>query len=186
MTITNTFDIEKLRLSPATAAATTVKKILSIPVHKPPRHDWIRVHPQEKIDVGGVILKDGDDELYLVEPDVAEVLGDEVVFYSMFPYINRVRVLRLWPVRLPPPDGREMDWHRTARAAAARAIDKWVRVAANRSLGAYDVFEAVNQPADPDWPDLTLPQMIKLAFHDRGRIIRDMDHPVVQTLLGQL
>jgi hypothetical protein len=73
MTITNTFDIEKLRLSPATAAAATVKKILSIPVDKPPRHDWIRVHPQEKIDVGGVILKDGDDELYLVEPDVAEV-----------------------------------------------------------------------------------------------------------------
>src|SRR5262245_61687233 len=184
--MSNPFDLEKLRLSPTTAAAVTVKQIISVPVHKPPRHDWIRVHPQEKIDVGGIILKDGDDELYLVDPDIAGALGDELVFFSMYPYINRVGVLRLWPVRLPAPDGKEMDWHRTSRVAAALAIEKWVRVAANRSLGAYEVFQAAVQPPDPVWPELTLGEMVKLAFHDRGKIIRDLDHPVVKALTGQL
>jgi hypothetical protein len=95
-------------------------------------------------------------------------------------------VLRLWPVRLPDIDGKEMDWHRTARTAAAQAINVWVRVVANRSLGAYDVHHAVNPPADPTWPETSINEMVKVAFHDRGRIIRSLDHAVVKTLTGQL
>jgi hypothetical protein len=61
-----------------------------------------------------------------------------------------------------------------------------VRVTANLSLGAYEVREALKPPPDPEWPDLTLPDMIRLAFKDRGRIICDAEHSVVKRLLGSL
>ena len=33
-------------------------------------------------------------------------------------------------------------WHQSAAEAAERAMTCWVRVTANRSLGAYEIFEA--------------------------------------------
>jgi hypothetical protein len=186
MTIHEEFDLAKLRLNPTDVDGQTVKTVISIPVHKPPRHDWIRVHPEESIDVGGIQLKDGDDEFYLVSPDVLEAVAGEVSYYSLFPYINRLGVLRLWPVRLPDPDGKINEWHRTARVAAARGVSDWIRVAANRSLGGYEIFTARTQPPEPKWPDLSLEDMVRIAFHDRGKIIRSIDHPVVKTLAGQL
>ena len=62
----------------------------------------------------------------------------------------------------------------------------WLRVASNRDLGGYEVFEAANQPPDPEWPELDLQQMLHIAFRARGRIIEDSEHPVVKQLLGRL
>jgi hypothetical protein len=95
MSISEEFDLGKLRISPNTAAA-SVKQLLTIPVHKPPKHDWIRVHPTESIDVAGVVLKDGSDEMYLVSTEVAEVLGGELVHFTLYPYIQPRR--RVAPV----------------------------------------------------------------------------------------
>jgi len=39
--------------------------------------------------------------------------------------------------------------------------------------------------AEPKWPDLALADMVKIAFHDRGKIIRDTDHVVVRALTGR-
>ena len=34
------------------------------------------------------------------------------------------------------------------------AMKKWVRVQSNRSLGAYEIYEAAAPWGDPEWPDL--------------------------------
>jgi hypothetical protein len=180
------FDLEALRLDPSQLEATSAKIPISVPCQKPPRHDWIRVHPTLQITVGAILLKEDRDELYIVSPAMASAVGDELITLTMYPYINRAGVVRLWPVRLPSPDGRQNEWHRTAARAAAEAQKKWVRVAANQSLGAYEVSVATNQPPDPEWPDLTLADYIRIAFHDRGRIIKDVDHPVIKHLMGRL
>ena len=67
-----------------------------------------------------------------------------------------------------------------------RRLKKWIRVTASRSLGGYRIFEAANQPPDPEWPPLTFPEMLRLAFTERGRVIEDHEHPVVKQLLGRL
>jgi len=56
---------------------------------------------------------------------------------------------------------------------------------ANRSLGAYEILIAQASMAEPKWPDLALADMVKIAFHDRGKIIRDTDHVVVRALTGR-
>jgi hypothetical protein len=95
--------------------------------------------------------------------------------------IDRQGVPFLWPIRLPDSDGRDLDWYRSAREAAAEAMKRWVRVTANMKAGAYDIFVAESVTAEPNWPDFTLQELIKIAFKDR--LITSLDHRVLQRLL---
>jgi hypothetical protein len=68
--------------------------------------------------------------------------------------------------------------------AAKLAEEKWVRVSANMSLGGYEVFEALGNLSDPEWPDdgINFGRLLEIAF--RGRIINSLDHPIVKKLRG--
>ena len=70
----------------------------------------------------------------------------------------------LWPIPLPGADGRENEWHRSARIAAGKAMEQWVRLEADRALGGYKVFAASGQIEDPTWPKETLGELLKVAF----------------------
>jgi hypothetical protein len=179
-------DLESLRLDPAATEGMAAKVPISIPVHRPAKHDWIRVHPRDSLPVAAIDLKGEQDGIYLLDATMAAALAAELVQFVLHPTINRLGVLRLGPVRLPAPDGRQNEWHRSANVAAAMAKQHWIRVVPNQNLGGYEVYQATIPLPDPTWPELTLQQMLKIAFHDRGRIIRDFDHPVVKLLQGRL
>ena len=85
-------------------------------------------------------------------------------------------------MKLPGPDGKYNEWHRSSAEAAEIAMRKWVRLTANMSLGAYEVFEATGDLPEPTWPDLPFQEILKIAFRDH--IIDSVDHPVVQRLRG--
>jgi hypothetical protein len=51
-------------------------------------------------------------------------------------------------------------------------------------VGAYDVFEAQGELPEPEWPEYDIGVLVEVAF--RGKIINSLDHPVVQSLLGQI
>jgi hypothetical protein len=101
-----------------------------------------------------------------------------------FTAVNRQGVLFLWPIRLPGPDGRVDEWSRTALEAAQMATKGWVRVTANLSLGAYEVFQATGQLPEPEWPNLPFPDVLRIAFKDR--LIDNLDHPVLRRLRGEV
>jgi hypothetical protein len=98
--------------------------------------------------------------------------------------INRQGVLFLWPIRLPGADGKIDEWSRSALDAADEAKTRWVRVTSNMSLGAYEVAVASAQVAEPDWPDLSFQEIIKIAFRDK--MVSDWNHPVLQRLRGEV
>ena len=94
--------------------------------------------------------------------------------------INRQNQVFLWPIKLPT-DGRRNPWLETAMDAAAEAERRWVRVVAGR--GCYDVFSAsCPDLADPEWPEESFNDLLRLAFKDR--LVDRPDHPVVQRLAG--
>jgi hypothetical protein len=103
-----------------------------------------------------------------------------VILYTA---INRQGVLHLWPVKLPTPDGRVLEWHRSAAEAAELAMRKWIRLRANMSLGAYDVFDAEGVIAEPEWPALSYRKILKIAF-GAGRLVDSLDHPLIKRLRG--
>jgi hypothetical protein len=183
---TNPFDPDALRLDQSFTETAGVKKLLTtVPVRKPNRQDFVRVHPDPRYresPVGIIELKE-DRETYLVVKSMAEELQGEFAAATLFTAITRQRVLFIWPVKLPGPDGKHNEWHRTAQEAAELAMTRWVRMTSNMSLGAYETFEATGNWPEPAWPDSTFQEILRIAFH--GRIVDTTDHPIVRRLKGR-
>ena len=179
------FNPAALRLDQSYADTVGVKKLLTtVPVRKPNRQDFVRVHPGPtyRLTPAAIIEVKEDREVYLVTPNMAQRLPGEFSTVTLFTTINRQGTLHLWPVKLPNPEGRQMEWHRSAAEAAERAMKKWVRVTASMSLGAYEIFEASGDIPEPVWPDFSFQDILKIAFRDR--IVDRADHPLVQRLQG--
>lgn len=181
------FDLSALRLGQAFDAAIGVKKaVTTVPVRKPDKQAFVRVRPGEPWRLQTFVLefKEPDRETYLVTPALWAELSAELKPVCLFTGITRQGVLFIWPVRLPGADGRADSWSESALEAAKLCERAWCRVVPNMGLGGYDVLEAqavANLP-EPDWPPLTLQEIIRLAF--RGRLVDSLDHPAVRRLQG--
>jgi hypothetical protein len=183
---TDPFDLDKLRLSQDFAASLGVKKaLLTVPVRRPGNQDFFRVHPGEGWRLETLILELKEEgETYLVDQNLWGQLPGELIPKILYTVISRQGVLMLWPIRLPGEDGRHNEWHRSALEAAEMAQRQWVRVMANKSLGAYEVYQAFADIPEPEWPETTFQAVLRVAFKDR--FIRSLDHPVVRRLRGEI
>jgi hypothetical protein len=179
------FNLEALRLPQSFIESAGVKKLLTtVPVRKPNPHDFNRVHPDPayRANLAVIKLRDERDEMYLLTPSIAAALPGEFGMATVFTAINRQNVKFLWPVMLPQPDGRPNEWNRSAAEAAEMAMTRWVRVKANMSLGAYEIYEAQSLMADPVWPEQPFQELLRIGFRDR--LVNSLDHPLVKRLHG--
>jgi hypothetical protein len=121
------YDLETLRLDPSFLEMAGVKKVLAtVPVGRPHPQDFVRVRPgKEYRNTFAVVDWKEDREFYVVVPTVAAELPGECVSVALYTCINRQGVVRLWPIKLPGPDGRVIEWHRSQAEAAEFAIDSW-------------------------------------------------------------
>lgn len=183
------FDPASLRLAQDFSAAAGVKKaLLTVPVRKPDKSWFVRVHPDAnyRLQTAVIEMKDDRSEVYLVAPALWPELGAETTFKPKLisTAINRQGVLFLWEANLPRPDGRADEWSRSALEAIDMASKGWVRVMANMSLGAYEVFTAASELANPTWPEQSFGELLRVAFKDR--FIQDLSHPVLRRLRGEV
>lgn len=178
------FDLNYLRLDQSFIEGGGVEKLLTtVPVRKPNPQDFVRVHPDSKYRLALAVIELRDDrEIYLLPPLIAQQLPGEFSMATLYTTINRQGVVHLWPVKLPGSDGKIIEWHRSAAEAAEKAMKRWVRVKANMSLGAYELFEASATIPDPEWPDLSFQELLRIAFRDR--YVNNLDHAVVKRLRG--
>jgi hypothetical protein len=98
--------------------------------------------------------------------------------------INRQRIPFIWPVRVPPTDGKSNDWWSSAREAAEKAMARWVRVVANMARGSYDVSVAEAELSPPEWPSEGYAELLDIAF--KGKIVDSEEHAIVNKLLGRV
>ena len=184
----NDFDLENLRLSQDFTASIGVRKLITtVPVRKPHKQEFIRVHPAENWRLQTAVLDMQEDrEVYLVDRALWQelLIRGEIVPKMLFTTINRQGVIFLWPIRLPGEDGRLDNWNRSALVAASVAMTSWTRVMSNMVLGAYEVYQAPSLADDPDWPEIDFPAIIKTAFKDH--FIRSQDHPKLRRLRGEI
>ncbi|MDZ4784248.1 MAG: hypothetical protein SGJ19_28710 [Planctomycetia bacterium] len=179
------FDLDRLRLSQNFGETLGVKKMLTtLRCRKPDRQEFVRVMPGDEWRLQTAILEDRiNREDYIVDPrlhgDVAEFLQPVVLLLATTKQNNPF----LWRCKLPSSDGRPNAWNDSMLAAAHAAETKWVRVAANMQAGLYDVFVASGELAEPEWPELSFQQCVKLCF--QSRFIAVLDHPVLKQLRGE-
>jgi hypothetical protein len=178
------FDFDNLRLSQNFSELAGVKKaIIHIDVGRPNRQEFFRVRPGEAWRFETAILElKSERETYLVDKALWPVLANEIIPKVLFTVIDRYGNLSLWPVRFPDEDGRKNKWNRSAYEAALLAQKHWIRLSSNMSEGAYEVYMAQSEIPEPEWPEMSLNEILKVAFKDK--IIQTPDHPVIQRLQG--
>ena len=181
------FDLDSLRLKQDFSETLGIQRVLShVPVRKPNKTNFIRVCPGEnyRMDIGIVEMKE-ERETYLVTPAMMSEPGiyELVVPARLVTYITRQGVLALWPLKLEK-DGKLNPWHESALEAAQLAEEQWVSVRADMSLGAYQIFLATAELPEPEWPEHTFSELVRLGF--KGLIVDAPDHPLIQQLTGAI
>jgi hypothetical protein len=192
----NPFDPANLRLSQDFTEMAGVKTLLTtVPVRKPKKHDWFRVHPLPEYRQGpiGFITYGEDREQYIVAPAMARAvqndpaLQDHFAPHVIYTCITRQGTVFLWAVRLPQVDSKgklqNNDYWASAHEHAQAAMKSWVRITANKDVGAYDIFQATAPIPDPVWPEHTMADLLGIAF--KGKLIDRPDHEILKLLYGQ-
>ena len=175
-------DFSRFRLSQNFGSVSGVrKKFATVPVRKPLKTQFVRVHSENKLDT--MLLKYGDngEDLYLIDPDVMQEVEDLAKPYRLSQAIDRQNNVFIWPLAIPD-DGRPLNWHLSALEAAGNAELEWTRTQANMALGAYEVFAAEQDLGAPEWPELSMNELLEIAF--KNKIIDRPDHLVLLQLRG--
>jgi len=175
-------DFSRFRLSQNFGSLSGVKKKLTtVPVRKPNKTQFVRVHPANKMDTMLLRYGDNGEDLYLIDPDVMQQVEDLAKNYRLMEAIDRQNNVFIWPVAIPD-DGRPLNWHLSALEAANNAELEWTRMQANMALGAYDIFAAEQDLGGPEWPELSMNELLEIAF--KNKIIDRPDHLVLLQLRG--
>ena len=179
-------DIKSLRLPANYGETLGVKKLLTnVLVGKPKKPQFFRTHESDDMTFAAMILENKEArESYLLVPAVAQEISELVRPVMLHAAIDRQNNVFLIPVPLPGEDGTRNPWHESLAQAVEHAKLKWIRITANMHVGGYDVFEAQAELPEPEWPAHDIGALIQVAF--RGKIITGLEHPVVQSLLGEI
>ena len=175
-------DFSRFRLSQNFGNVSGVKKQLStVPVRKPNKTQWVRVHTEKKMDAKLLKYGEKDEDLYFVEPELQAEVEQLARAHRLVLAIDWQGDPFLWPIVLPD-ENRRLNWHLSALEAAGNAELEWTRMQANMSLGAYEIFAAEQDLGAPEWPELSMNELLEIAF--KNKIIDRPDHLVLLQLRG--
>jgi hypothetical protein len=181
-------DIEALRLSQDFTAFDSGKPIVDkILVGKPHRTEYFRVNPDATMRLAAGLLEMKEDRAhYLTHPNVAAQMPEGLLKPMMlFCAVTSGNVPLVIPATMPDATGRLHDWGRSLHRAIDLAQKHWVRIQADMRLGGYQIFQAVGENLPPPvFPELTLPEIINIAFRDA--YIDSIDHPVIRRIKGEI
>ena len=177
-------DLDSLRLSINSTVLGGSAEILSkVPVRKPQKQEFVRVHPDTAMMLATAVYEDKQDrEFYFVAPNMMSTMLGETTPVILVTAMNRQKVSFLWPVKVANDSSSGNAWQDSAQQACDLAKKTWVRLSADMSLGAYRVWAAEGDLSEPEWPTKPLNELLEIAF--RGRVIESEDHPVVRRLRG--
>jgi hypothetical protein len=177
-------NLDALRLSPEAASVVGASEVLShVPIRKPNRHEFVRTPLDPAMWFSTGIFEDKEErETFFVTPAMRGGVGGRDKPVLLVPAMTRQNVMLLWPLKLPTEGQRHNDWVETARQAAELAKSKWVRLAADMSLGGYRIYVVEGELSEPVWPYKPLNEIMQIAFRDR--VVDSVEHPVVRRLRG--
>jgi hypothetical protein len=183
------FNLDALRAAPDLETVNVEKILTTVPVRRPGKNDFFRVHPGEDFVIDNYVLEhetDQDRTTYWVTPNLRDVMGDYLRKVRLFTCIDKRGNVFLWPAKLPTVDGSRaaQSWYMSALMAADKAKEMWVKIIGNRQIGAYDIVLARGDLGDPQWPEHSFEDLIRLAFQEK--VIDSPDHPVIRDLNGEI
>jgi len=155
----------------------------NIRIKKPSKGIFIQVHPDVKFHIQATLYKDPKDgSHYFVSESVIESFPTKVSPQTLYTSVTREGDLFLWPVRMKESLPRANSWIDSAHKAALEAQSQWIRLESNQEQGVYNVYIAEGKIPAPQWPSLSVEEIIEQAFQDY--FIDTQDHPIFKELRG--
>lgn len=160
------------------------KVLTSLPVRKPKKDEWVRLHPE--IHTRAYIYEVFEERTcYVVLPSVVEPMLHLVRYTQLSLAVNYKGSAFVWPVPIPT-ERNPQSASISAFAGAELAMREWIRI----SWGGkeYEVYRRRSASAEPEWPTEigNASEMLRHASKAGAfEIIDSLDHPVVRGLLGQ-
>src|SRR4051812_20931131 len=102
------FDLEALRTAPDLETVNVEKIWTTVPVRRPSKNDFFRVHAGEDFVIDNYVLEhntDQDQTTYWVTPNLRDVLSDYLRKVRLFTCVDKRGNVFLWPAKLPTSDG---------------------------------------------------------------------------------
>lgn len=168
------------------AAGIGVKKVQGVmPCRKPGKAEFVRVRPGEEWRLMTAVLemeRGIERATYLVAPQLWPELSGEISPALLLTCINRQGDMFVWRIKLPGADGRSNTWTESALQIAKAAETRWCRMVSEVGNGHYSHYEPTVAVPDPQWPEISFQEIVRLAFRDR--LIDSLDHPVIRELRG--
>jgi hypothetical protein len=160
------------------------KAFTKIPIRKPSPEWFVRTHPSKDYRLVMPVLefKESSNEIWVLAPSLAGLANTEklITIREMVTSITRQGTLFLWPLKRPGLDGKSNDWNDSAYEIAQKAQEMWVRIQSDQERGAYTFIEAPLGIPGPVWPKMTFREILTMAT--RGKIISNLDHPILKDL----
>lgn len=178
-------DLESLRLD-SDFENITLKRVLNVvQVRKPSKQEFFRVKPDDGWTFRAWILDYKEDrEIYLVSPEIAPNIEQELKPVTLFSAYNRRGDYFLIYVPLPR-DGKWNRWHESLHQIVVKAKENWVRADPDINAGHYKLVIATGDIKEPVLPEVRdFKQLLDIAFRDR--FISDLGHPVIKKLEGRI
>jgi hypothetical protein len=177
-------DLAELEMSQDFEALTPVEDLLTdVPIRKPKPQEFVRVHPEYRKSFRVLEHERDQRKLYLATPAVHRVAADHTKPFTFRLAVNAQGLLFLWPLRMAGSDETLWPAWESAAEQARRAEAEWIQVYWHKGLGLYQVRRPFGNFGDPAWPKESFQEILNIGF--KGRVIKDVDHPVIKELLGK-
>ncbi|PFM82706.1 hypothetical protein COJ46_02545 [Bacillus sp. AFS077874] len=189
MNIEKDYNLDDFKVNQDMQLSPVKKQVIKVHVRKPDKSWFVRVNPDEAYRGTFYTLEINDSmgkELFLILGAVSAEIFTEFHQYvkaqTIYTAITKQGDVFLWPIPQPGPDGKDLSWWESAREGAKTATKKWTRIVANQGMGAYDVYTAQGNLAEPTWPDEDFKTLLLKGF--KGKIIDTLDHEALNKLRG--
>jgi hypothetical protein len=186
---TDPFNLDALRAAPDLDDIDLVKISVAVPVKRPGKNEFFRVHPSPEYMIDNYVLEhesELDKTTYWVVPGLGTPCWTTCARSASSLAWTRAATSSCGPAKLPAADGSPAarGWYLSGLRAAEEAKKVWVKIVGNKAVGAYDVVIARGDLGDPQWPDKSFQELIRLAFGDK--VVNSMDHAVVREINGEI
>lgn len=155
-----------------------------IPIGRRDDQTWIQFHSEWMFRLN-CIKRKADKTYFVVERKALPYCKEWVKPYKFFVGITSSNSIYLLDIPEETEDEKAFgrSWHESAQQTVIAGRQGWIKVISNRSAGGYDVKYPEGNLGEPTWPDITLEEILNIAFRDR--IIKDEEHKLIKDLRGQ-
>jgi hypothetical protein len=183
-------DLANIRVDQTYASTPGIQTLRNIiPVRRPGKQEFFQVNPDPAYRLAAALLIDESDEdrvPYLLVGGIHTQLVGEYKLATLRLTIGLTSdVVSIWPVIIPGWNGeRPNSWHLSAENAAVMAETQWVRMRPVKALGGYQlsVADGAFSKRQPVWPTEPFGELLQTAFN--GKVIDNLQHPMIQRLFG--